>query len=60
MTVALGYSPSSNKETVEKYWQNNGRPDFIIKDFNVADVVYGGPNDEYLDISEDEFTKTLK
>lgn len=60
ITVALGYSPSSNKKEVEKYWQNNGRPDFVIKDYNIADVIYGGPNDEYLDITEEEFISTLK
>ena len=60
MSVCLGCSPSSNKEAVEKYWQENGRPDFKIKDFKIGDVIYGGPNDEYLDTTEEEFIKTLK
>ena len=58
--VVLGCSPTSNKKEVEEYWQNNRRPDFTIKDFNIVDVIYGGPNDEYLDISEKDFINTLK
>ena len=61
MTMALGVgSPNSCAEKVEEYWHNNGRPDFTIKEFKVDDVIYGGANDEYIDISEEEFIKTLK
>lgn len=60
MTLALGYSPTSDSKSVEKYWRENGRPDFEIKEFNVSDVIYGGPNDEYLDITEENFINTLK
>lgn len=60
ITIALGCSPNSNAKDVEKYWRENGRPDFQIKDFKIDDVIYGGVNDEYVDIDEDEFIKTLK
>lgn len=60
MTICLGSSPNTNAEVVEEYWRANGRPDFKIKDFNIADVIYGGINDEYLDITEEEFISTLK
>lgn len=60
MTVCLGCSPTSNPKEVEEYWKANGRPDFKIKEFNIADVIYGGVNDEYLDITEEEFIETLK
>lgn len=59
-SVCLGYSPTSDLSRVEKYWQNNGRPDFKIKEFDILDIIYGGPNDEYIDITEDEFINTLK
>lgn len=56
MTMALGVgSPMSNKESVEKYWHENGRPDFKIKDFSIDDILY---NEE--DITEEEFKETLK
>lgn len=57
MSICLGCSPTSCNEKVEEYWRNNGRPDFTIKDFDIEDVIYG---DEYIDITEDEFIKTLK
>lgn len=60
MTICLGPSPSSNKETVEAYWKTNERPNFKIKDFKIDDIVYGGLNDEYIDITEEEFINTLK
>lgn len=56
MTMALGVgSPMSNKESVEKYWHENGRPDFKIKEFNIDDILY---NKE--DMTEEEFKETLK
>ena len=61
MTMALGVgSPNSCAERVETYWRNNGRPLFTIKEFKVDDVIYGGVNDEYIDISEEEFIESLK
>lgn len=60
VSICLGCSPTSNKEEVEKYWKENGRPDFKIKDFEIGDVIYGGPNDEYIDITPDEFVESLK
>lgn len=60
MSTCLGCSPTTNPKEVEIYWQHNGRPDFKIKEFNVDDVIYGGINDEYVDISEEEFINTLK
>lgn len=53
-------SPTSNKEMVEKYWKEHDREDFSINDFKIDDVIYGGVNDEYIDITEDEFIETLK
>lgn len=58
-TMCLGSSPYSNAETVEKYWRSLGY-DFTIKDFKIEDVIYGGVNGEYEDITEDEFIDTLK
>lgn len=60
MSLALGMSPTSNPKDVETYWQEHGRPDFKVKEFNIGDVIYGGVNDEYIDITEDEFINTLK
>lgn len=59
-SIALGPSPNSNSDKVEDYWHKNGRPDFTIKEFKIDDVIYGGVNDEYLDISEEEFIESLK
>jgi hypothetical protein len=53
MSIAFGASPTTNAKSVEKYWKEHGRPNFKIKEFNIEDVIYG-------DITEDEFTSTLK
>ena len=53
-TVTLGCSPTCNKEEVEKYWQENGRPNYKIKDFSAENIIYGE------DISEEDFIETLK
>lgn len=56
MTMALGVgSPNSFAEAVEDYWHKNGRPDFIIKDFKIDDIIY---DEEYPDV--DEFLESLK
>ncbi len=60
MTLFIGCSPTSNKDKVEKYWKKHGRPDFKIKEFDIYDVIYGGVNDEYINITEKEFIDTLK
>lgn len=54
--MALGVSsPNSFAEAVEDYWHKNGRPDFIIKDFKIDDIIY---DEEYPDV--DEFLESLK
>ena len=75
INTALGWSPTSNKEQVEKYWREHGRPDFTIKDFKIEEVIYGMPlrdengiiikdSDGFPvyddDITEDSFIETLK
>lgn len=56
MTMALGVgSPNSFAKAVEDYWHKNGRPDFIIKDFKIDDIIY---DEEYPDV--DEFLESLK
>ena len=54
--IYLGCSPSSNKEEVEKYWNNEGI-DFTIKDYKIEDILY--PRDENAP-TEEEFIDTLK
>lgn len=59
-TMCLGVgSPTSNKEEVEKYWQENKRPDFKIKDFYIDDVLYGTEDNEP-EMTEEEFIECLK
>ncbi len=58
MTVCFGVSPNSNKEVVEKYWQENGRPNFRIKDYDISDVIYN--IGDYENITEEEFLNSLK
>lgn len=58
-TMSLGVgSPNSNNEEVEKYWQENGRPDFKIKKYDIDDVIYG--SEEYENITVEDFIETLK
>lgn len=57
LAIYLGASPYSNKEKVEEYWRNHGRPDFTIKEFNIEDIEY--PEDEDSP-TEEEFIETLK
>lgn len=38
--VYLGCSPTSNKDTVEKYWREHGKPDFKIEDFSIEEREY--------------------
>lgn len=58
-TMALGVgSPNSNKEEVENYWKEHGRPDFKIKDFDIDKVEYG--EDEYEYVTVEDFQKSLK
>lgn len=58
-SVALGGSPSSCAENVEKYWHTHGKPEFKIKEFNIEDIIYGSEDfDE--DMTEEEFIETLK
>lgn len=52
--LCFGPTPSSNKEAVEKYWQENGHPEFKIKDFNIEDIIYSE------DLTEEEFINNLK
>ena len=61
-TVSIGVgSPSCNKEGVEKYWQSNGRPNFVIKDFFIEDILYGTEENDYEPImTKEEFINTLK
>ena len=61
-TMALGVgSPTSNDKEVEEYWQVNGRPNFITKDFYIDDVLYGTEETDYEpEMSEEEFINTLK
>lgn len=58
MNIALGCSPTSNAKAVEKYWQENGRPNFKIKEFSIADVLWHEGDFEYT--TEEEFISTLK
>jgi hypothetical protein len=58
MTICLGVSPNSNKEAVEKYWQENGRPNFRVKDYDISDVIYS--IGDYENITEEEFLNSLK
>ena len=56
MTMALMVgSPNSSSKYVTEYWQSHGRPDFVIKDFKIDDIVY---DDEYPAV--DEFLESLK
>ena len=57
LAVYLGASPYSNKEQVEEYWRNHGRPDFTIKEFNIEDIEYSEDEDSP---TEEEFIETLK
>ena len=59
-SIYMGCSPTTNVKEVEEYWKNNGRPNFKIKDFKIEDVIYGGVNDEYVNITNEEFINTLK
>lgn len=61
-TVSIGVgSPSCNKEGVEKYWQSNGRLNFVIKDFFIEDILYGTEENDYEPImTKEEFINTLK
>lgn len=61
-TMSLGVgSPTSNAKEVEEYWQANGRPNFVIKDFYIEDVLYGTEENDYEpEMTEEEFINTLK
>lgn len=60
-TMALGVgSPNSSAESVEKYWQANGRPDFKIKEYKIEDIVWGSEENDYEPPTEEEFINTLK
>ena len=59
ISISLGGSPNSNKDFVQKYWKNNGYPEFTIVDHNIENIIYGF-EDENLDISEEDFIKNLK
>ena len=54
-SVALGGSPTSNAKAVEEYWHENGRPDFVVKDYDIEDVIWGEEPQ-----SEEEFINSLK
>lgn len=59
-TMSLGVgSPTSNKESVEIYWRNNGFPDFSIEDYDIINIVYGFENPED-DINEEDFILKLR
>lgn len=58
MSIALGASPTCNAKSVKEYWNNHGRPDFKIKEYDISDVIYG--SEEYEDISDEEFIESLK
>lgn len=59
-SVALGGSPTSNAKEVEEYWHNNGRPDFVIKDYKIEDIIWGSEENDYGPLTEEEFINSLK
>lgn len=59
-SVALGGSPTSNAKEVEEYWHKNGRPDFVIKDYKIEDIIWGSEENDYGPLTEEEFINSLK
>ena len=53
--IYLGCSPNTNKEEVEKYWQEHGYPNFKIKDFKIDDILYSEE-----DFTTEDFIESLK
>lgn len=47
-SIYLGPSPNSNKEEVEKYWQEHGIPDFKITDYSIDNIIYDEDPDEWI------------
>ena len=59
-SVALGGSPTTCAKKVEEYWHNNGRPDFVIKDYKIEDIIWGSEENNYEPPTEEEFINSLK
>lgn len=56
VSLSLGAVPTSNKKTVEEYWQSHGMPDFKIKERNPLLLwEYDYYGDEFEEVMKDEY-----